>query len=138
MIQSKNDMQKNNVDALAQLVKDRPLAEFIKSQPGMPRVHFDMEAAPNIGNAYGVPVTWAMSATMLIDYTGGFGYGRQNDLLSVRYTIRPKGKSALGTPVYSDDVWEVYENRTAFPRAWVVYQVEVDPSSDQPPPPHRA
>ena len=69
MIQPRVEKQKQHDDALAQLVYDRKLADFIKAQPGMPRVHFDAEASPNIGNAYGVPVTWAMSATMLADYT---------------------------------------------------------------------
>ena|SRR5437867_2026177 len=90
MIQPRVEKQKQHDDALAQLVYDRKLADFIKAQPGMPRVHFDAEASPNIGNAYGVPVTWAMSATMLADYTDGFGYPQQRNLLSVRYRTQKK------------------------------------------------
>jgi hypothetical protein len=134
IIQSKSEVQKTYGDALAQLVHDRKLAEFIKSQPGKSRVHFDVtENVPNIGNAYGAPVTWAMSATLLMDYAAGIGYDRQRDLLSVRYTVRRKSKEASeAAPVYSDDVWDVYENPNALPRAWVVHRVEVDPSLDRP------
>ena len=89
-IKAKSETQKANADALLHLVYDRQLSDFIKAQPGMARVHFDMEDSPNIGNAYGVPVTWAMSATMLVDYTAGYGFERQRDLLGVRYTVRPK------------------------------------------------
>ena len=132
-IQPRVEKQKQNDDALAQLVYDRKLADFIKAQPGMPRVHFDAEASPNIGNAYGVPVTWAMSATMLADYTDGFGYPQQRNLLSVRYTVRRKSDKSTGaTPVYSDDMWNVYENPEALPRAWIVHSVEVDRSAERP------
>jgi hypothetical protein len=133
MIQHKSDMQKANTDALAQLVYDRKLADFIKAQPGMPRVHFDVENSPNIGNAYGVPLTWAMSATMLVDYSAGFGSRPQHDLLGVRYLVRRKDTPFAGTPVYGDEFWNVYENPSALPRAWVVHRVELDVSGDHPP-----
>jgi hypothetical protein len=133
MIQSKVERRKVNGDALAHLVYDRKLADFVKSQPGMPRVHFDIpEGAPNIGNAYGVPVTWAMSASMLMDYTAGIGYGRQRDLLSVKYTIRHRDEKSGNTPVYRDDMWDVFENPNALPRAWIVHRADVDSSTERP------
>src|SRR5262249_2111754 len=107
------------------------LADFIKSQPGMARVHFDMESSPNIGNAYGVPVTWAMSATMLVDYTNGNGYQRRRDLLGVRYTVKPKTAKFSDPPVYTDDMWNAFENQNALPRAWIVHRVEIDASKDR-------
>src|SRR5262249_23233804 len=129
IIQAKIDRRKDNGDALAQLVDDRKMVDFIKAQPGMPRVHFDMEAAPNIGDTYGVPVTWAMSATLLKDFSAGYGSARQRDLLSVRYTIRPIGGKSDELPVYRDSKWNVYENPNALPRAWIVHRVEIDRSA---------
>ena len=135
VIGSKTGKQKVN-EALAELRYDGKLSGFIKAQQGMPRVHFDMEGSHNIGNTYGVPITWATSATLLADYTEGIGYDRQRELLGVRYIVRLKGGKALakssGPAVYSDDLWEVYENPDAMPRAWIVHQVEVDPSTQRP------
>ena len=132
MIKAKSETQKANADALLHLVYDRQLSDFIKAQPGMARVHFDMEDSPNIGNAYGVPVTWAMSATMLVDYTAGYGFERQRDLLGVRYTVRPKTVKFDATPVYNDDRWNVFQNPNALPRAWIVHRAELDASKGRP------
>ena len=132
VIQSKIEAQKNNADFLAQLIEDRALVNFLESQPGMSRVHFDATSPMNIGDAYGVPVTWAMSATLLVDYAGLLGHPRQNQLLNVRYTVRSKDKKVDATPVYSDARWNVYENPDAFPRAWFVHRVEVDASPERP------
>jgi len=136
VVQAKTEKQKEGADSLAQLRYDRKLADFISARQGMPRVHFDMQGSHNIGNTYGVPITWAVSSTLLADYTEGIGYDRQRELLGVRYIVRLKGgkpsaKSA-GPAVYTDDVWEVYENPDAMPRSWIVHQAEVDPSSDRP------
>jgi hypothetical protein len=133
LIQSKTEVQKQNVDALAQLVSDHKLAGFIKAQPGMARVHFDMEAGPNIGDTYAVPITWAMGATLLKDFSAGYGSQRQLDLLGVRYIVRPKNVAYSAAPVYEDDMWKAYENPTALPRAWVVHRVELDQSDQRPP-----
>jgi hypothetical protein len=132
IIQSRTEKQKSNSDALAHLVYDRKLADFIKAQPGMPRVHFDTQGSPNIGDAYGVPITWAMSASLLVDFTNGYGTDRQRDLLGVRYIARPRDMKQSGPTVYADDRWNVVENPNALPRAWMVHQVEVDPSDKWP------
>jgi hypothetical protein len=83
-----------------------------------------------------VPVTWAMSATLLADYTNGIGYDRQRELLGVRYIVRLKGgkhmAKSIGPAVYSDDLWEVYEDPDAMPRSWIVHEVEVDSSNERP------
>ena len=133
LIQSKAEMRKQNADALAQLVSDNKLAEFIKAQPGMARVHFDMENPPNIGDTYGVPVTLAMAATLLTDFSAGYGSAWQRDLLGVRYTIRPTAAKVDAPSVYTDDLWRVYENPNALPRAWIVHRVEIDASGQRPP-----
>jgi hypothetical protein len=137
VIEAKTGKQRTGPEALAELRYDGKLASFIKAQPGMPRVHFDMEGSHNIGNTYGVPVTWAMSATLLADYTNGIGYDRQRELLGVRYIVRLKGgkhlAKSVGPAVYSDDLWDVYEDPDAMPRSWIVHQVEVDSSNQRPP-----
>jgi len=137
IIASRAEKQKIFADSLDQLRYDRKLADFIKAQPGMPRVHFDMEGSHNIGNAYGVPITYAMSATMLKDYTDGIGYDRQRELLGVRYIVRLRGGKRLtakstGPPIYSDGIWEVSEHADALSRAWIVHHVEVDSSKQRP------
>ncbi len=136
IIASRAEKQKIFEDSLEQLRYDRKLADFIRAQPGMPRVHFDIDGSHNIGNAYGVPVTYAMSATMLKDYTDGIGYDRQRELLGVRYIVRLKGGKRMakstGPPVYSDAMWEVSEDSDAMPRAWIVHQAEIDSSKKRP------
>jgi hypothetical protein len=136
VIEAKTGKQRTFPEALSELRYDGKLAAFIKAQPGMPRVHFDMEGSHNIGNTYGVPVTWAMSATLLADYTNGIGYDRQRELLGVRYIVRLKGgkhmAKSTGPAVYSDDLWEVYEDPEAMPRSWIVHEVEVDSSNQRP------
>ena len=131
-IESKIELQKSNGDYLAQLIADRELAGFLRSQQGMARVHIDAAAPMNIGNSYNVPVTYAMSATLLVDYASLYGHPRQNQLFNVRYTIRSKDKKVDAIPVYSDKFWDVYENPDASPRAWLVHQVEVDSSPERP------
>ena len=125
-LDSKAAMHDGNRDYLAQLVHDRELADFFKAKPHPARVHFDAMEPPNLGHAYGVPVTWAMSATMLVDYTNYLGHPRRNQLFNVRYTIQRKDKTSTATPVYTDDVWNVYENPDALPRGWIVHRVELD------------
>jgi hypothetical protein len=131
-IRSKIEAQKNDEDFLAKLVRDRELADFLKAQPGMSRVHFDAVAPVNLGDAYRVPVIRAMSATLLVDYAVLLGHPRQNQLLNVRYTIRSKDRKGVGPPVFSNAVWDVHENPDALPRAWFVHHVEVDASQERP------
>ena len=131
-LDSKIERQKANQDFLTQITFDRKLADFLASQGKMTRVHFDTPQSPNIGNTYRVPVTWAMSATMLIDYTMYLNHPRRNELFNVGYTVRRKEQAAGGVPVYSDEMWNVYENTDAFPRAWIVHRVEVDRSTTSP------
>jgi Bacterial membrane protein YfhO len=49
--------------------------------------------------------------------------------MNVRYFVR-MGSTGQPDPVYSDQHWKVYENRSCLPRAWVVHQAVVEPSED--------
>src|SRR5262249_22917494 len=131
-LDSKAAMREGNRDYLAQLVHDRQLADFFKAEPQPARVHYDAMESTNLGHAYGVPVTWAMSATMLVDYTNYLGHPPRNQLFNVRYTIQRKDKTSAAIPVYTDDVWNVYENPDALPRGWIVHRVELVTSSRRP------
>jgi hypothetical protein len=122
-------MAEGNRDYLAQLLYDRKLADFLKSAPDTPRAHFDAMESPNLGHAYGIPLTWSMSATMLIDYAHYYGHPKRNQLFNVRYTITRKDKPRAAPAVYTDNAWNVYENPDVLGRAWIVHQVEVDASN---------
>jgi hypothetical protein len=77
-------------------------------------------------------MTGGMSATMLMDYVPHLGHSRMAELLNVRYTLRQAGKTGSGEPVFSDGVWSVYENPRCGERAWVVHEIEIDPSKQRP------
>jgi len=52
------------------------------------------------------------------------------DLLNVRHVVRPASVADTRVPEYSDRGWKVYENRMAYPRAWVVHKVAMEASHD--------
>jgi hypothetical protein len=132
-IQNKAALQAQKGDYMELLLDSRKLADFFKSKDGLFRIHFDGEAPPNIGDAYNVPMTGGMSATMLVDYFGYLGHVKMPELLNVRYTVRRTDLPGDQRPVFSEDVWRVYENANAGARAWVVHQIELDPSRVRPP-----
>jgi hypothetical protein len=51
------------------------------------------------------------------------------NLLNVRYVVKPAAAADPG-PLYQDAHWKVYENPAAYPRAWVVHEVAVEPSQE--------
>src|SRR5262249_35865237 len=79
---------------------------------------------PNIGDAYGIPMTGGMAATMLTDYSDLYDHPKMAKLLNVRYTIRRTDLPGALQPVYKDGVWRVYENPGYGGRAWVVHEIE--------------
>ncbi len=110
---------RQNRNAFAVLLKSRPLVEFLRRQPGLFRVHFAADWEPSIGDVYGIHTTAGKSATMLASYSRLRADGtRALDLLNVRYIIRPATAAEPG-PIYQDELWKVYENPTAMPRAWM-------------------
>ena len=101
------------------LLDSRPLAEWLRRQPGLFRVHFVADNQPSIGDLYGIYTTAGMSATMLKNYSEFLhGAPRSLDQLNVRYIVRPASATEPGA-VYADRLWKVYENTSWLPRARV-------------------
>jgi hypothetical protein len=116
----------NAADRLNQMISLRGPAEFIKARPGLHRVRVSVAPEPNIGDVYGIESVWGGGPAMLTAYSQ---LGARDDLFNVRYSIKPASTPDPG-PVYRDGSWKVYENPHAYPRGWVVHQVEVEPSHD--------
>jgi hypothetical protein len=131
-VRNKPTMAAAKQDHMAELLDTRKLAEFFRSKSGVFRVHFDAINPPNIGNSYGIPMTGGMSATMLTDYFPYLGHPRMADLLNVRYTLS-RADVPGRQPVFSEGEWRVYENASYGNRAWVVHDVQIDPSKERPP-----
>jgi hypothetical protein len=132
IIANKIEVQKAGTDYLEQLFRCRSLANWIKAQSGLFRVHFEMDNQPNIGDLYGIQTTGGgIVATELKDYSWFRAIGpRGLSLLNVRFIVRPNTAGEPG-PVFDDGMWKVYENHLYYPRAWIVHQVEVESSTDK-------
>jgi hypothetical protein len=116
-----------NVDQLERLLSFQGAAGFLRAQQGLFRVAVEAELAPNVGDAFGLPMTLGTGVTMLSNYDRI----RNNlDLFNVRYLVRPASYGEGGA-VYQDAFWKVYERPTAYPRAWLVHKVAVEPSADR-------
>jgi hypothetical protein len=113
-------------DRLSQMISLRGPAEFIKARPGLHRVRVSVAPEPNIGDVYGIESGWGGGPGILTAYSQ---LGGRDDLLNTRYYIRPASTPDPG-PIYKDANWKVYENPNAWPRAWIVHQVVVEPSHD--------
>ncbi len=117
-----------NSNYFAQLLQMRNAADFVKSQPGIFRVHVAAPVAPNVGDTFGVQDTSAVSAKIPMGYREFLERNpRALDMLNVRYLIRREPlEGAQGA--YSDGVWWVYRNGGELPRAWIVHDAVVQPS----------
>jgi hypothetical protein len=124
-IQDRWEEDQRGTNHLQQLFDARTLVDFFKSQPGLFRVELPPRA-PNIGNAYGVQTTWGAGVTHLKDYPRLLRGPRGLDLLNVRYVVRSEESedSDDSVPIFHSGPWKVYQNPSAFPRAWVVSSVE--------------
>ncbi len=109
-----------NADAMETLLSTQGAVSFLRSQDGLFRVSIPQQAPPNIGAVFGIQTTSGAGVTMTKDYSQIF---RQDDLLNVRYVMLP---AAAGepNPVYEDQSWKLYENRSYLPRAWLVHSTE--------------
>jgi hypothetical protein len=112
-----------DVDHMERLMRTRPAVSFLKSQPGLFRVHVEADHEPNIGDAFQVQTTGGMSATALKSYDGLLHQCGRLDLLNVRYLLR-ESKSP-GEPLYEADGWKIVANVSAYPRAWLVHDAVV-------------
>jgi SAM-dependent methyltransferase len=131
-VRNRVELQARKQDFMADLLAQKDLARFLKSQPQPFRIHFDAETPPNLGDSYDIPMTGGMSATMLTDYFPYIGHLKRDKLFNVRYTLRRTDLPSV-QPVFTEGEWRVYRNEDSGDRAWVVHQVEVDPSRNRPP-----
>ncbi|MCL5743280.1 MAG: YfhO family protein, partial [Acidobacteria bacterium] len=118
---------KTRTNQLERALSCRGAASFLKSQPGLFRVQVVADEPPNIGDLFQVPAINGGGATLLKDYLPLLG---RSDLLNARYLLRPASAGEPGA-VYQDAYWKVYENPNAYPRAWVVHEMIVEPSSER-------
>ena len=121
---------KKGTNFLDQLIQTRDLTEFLRLQPGLFRVHFDVGWAPNIGDMYHVQTTGGTGVTMLKNYVPFFQTPAGERLLNVRYIVSD-GKDRTEPPVYTSGRWRVYENPSYCPRAWVVHRFSVNSSVEE-------
>jgi hypothetical protein len=130
-ILSYTEARKQGRDDFSALMGARDVSNFVKSQPGLFRVHIDGDWSPNVGDMYGLQSVEGKAATMLSDFDGFWTIPKAADLLNVRYFIlRAKEGPAGVTPIYQDKDWKVLENPATCPRAWLVHDVVVEPTHD--------
>ena len=122
---NRNDLMKSG-DEYVQMVTVGQAAKFIKAQPGLHRARVSVASEPNIGDVYGVQSFFGGSATVLTEFSR---MSLHEDLFNVRYRIKPASTADPGA-VYQDALWKVYEDKNAFPRAWMVHQTVVEASDD--------
>ncbi len=122
---NKNELVKSG-DEYVQMVTLRNAAEFVKMQPGLHRARVSIPSEPNIGDFYETPSMFGGAATALTDYSR---MSPHEDLLNVRYRIKPVSTPEPGA-IYQDSLWKVYEDKTAYPRAWMTHRTILEPSHD--------
>jgi hypothetical protein len=110
-------------DYLEKLMSCRDVSAFLKSRPGVFRVDLPFDAPPNIGDAFDIQETGGAGATMAADY---LSIRTKSDLLNDEYILKP-ASAVDPDPIYEDASWKIYKNATAFPRAWLVHTVIVEP-----------
>jgi hypothetical protein len=114
-------------DQLERLLSFEQAAAFLRSRPGLFRVHLDVGRGLNAGDLFAIPTTWGSGTTVPENYDR---IRQHLDLLNVRYVVRPASASETGA-VYEDAFWKIYERQTAYPRAWLVHEVAVEPSAEK-------
>jgi len=133
IIESRSEVTKAGRNHLERLLSCRGTAAFLRSQPGLFRVHIATNWAPNLGDLYGIQTIDGMGATLLRDFERMLTrVPRSSELLNVRYVVKPRDAAEPGA-VYEDPFWKVYENRGYFPRGWIVHETALEPSPEKVP-----
>lgn len=128
---NKLDVARQGENHLDRLLSCRGAVAFLRSRPGPFRVQVLPDPAPNIGDAFHIPAMGGAAVTMPNNFSHLMRLGpRAAALLNVRYLVRPASAAEPGS-IYADTDWKVYENPLALPRAWIVHQSVVEPSSDR-------
>ena len=126
---NKIEAARTGTDQFERLLSCRGAAAFVKSRAGLSRAEMFTDNAPNIGDLFGVQTPYGAGVTMLMNYqqfTQHVLHGME--MLNVRYEIKPASSGDPG-PVYQDAAWKVYEKPLAYPRAWLVHDVIVEPDT---------
>lgn len=122
------EIRAQGADHTQRLEALRPVASFLKRQPGLFRVHVEAENAPNLGDFYQVQATFGgMTATALKSFDKLVYQCGRLDLLNVKYLVRES--KAAGQAIFEADGWKVVESPSGYPRAWLVHQAVVQPSA---------
>jgi hypothetical protein len=114
-------------EEMARLLSFRGAADFLRSRPGRFRVELAADRPPNVGDGFGIEETAGSGVTIQTDYNQ---LRTHPGLMNARYTVRPASATETGA-VYQDSAWKVYENPSAFPRAWLVHATTVEPDPDK-------
>lgn len=124
---NKIDIAKKGTNHLDRLLSCRGAVDFLKLQPGLFRVQVIADDPPNIGDVFQIQTTWGGGATATSHYWDLIStVPRAMDLLNVRYFMKPATAPEPGA-VYQDADWKICENPQAYPRGWLVHEVEVEP-----------
>ncbi len=127
---NKIELARTGTDQHARLLSCRDAVAFLKAQPGIFRVQVVADAAPNIGDVFGLQTLAGGGVTLPVNYKRFTDrVPHSADLLNVRYFIKPASSPEPGA-VYQDSAWKIYQNPQAYPRAWVVHETEVAPSPE--------
>jgi hypothetical protein len=124
---NKIDEARNGVNQLERLKSLSGVAEYLKSRPGVFRVHLLTDQPMNLGDMYHIGSTRGAGVTMLRDY---LPLEANDALLNVGYLIRPASSNEPDA-LYQDANWKVYANLRTCPRAWLVHSVVVEPSAQR-------
>jgi hypothetical protein len=131
-IASRAEARTRGRDDFGALLDAHGVADFLKSRPGLFRVHFDGDLRPNIGDFYGLQTVNGKMATILTDLLDFSAVPHYPDLLNIRYFIVGVNDVPRGaTLVYRDVNWAVLESPGACPRAWLVHDFVVEPDLDR-------
>jgi len=104
--------------ALETLRNAKGAVDFLRSQPGVFRVAIASGALTNIGDAFSILTTSGRRTTIDTAY---MNISSRNDLLNVRYTMKPASTTDPGAE-YADQFWKVYRNGDAAGPAWIVHK----------------
>ena len=130
---NKLDLARTGSNHLDRVMSARDAAQFLKAQQGFFRVRLQGDPISNLGDMFGVPMVQSGGGvTLPVDYQRIMD---DQDLLNVRYVLaaarEPKPLGVFPDPVYQDKGWTVYENLSAYPRAWTVHETLIEPSVEQ-------
>jgi hypothetical protein len=126
--QDKLELQHNGTDFYTKFLTCESAAKYLKSLPGFFRVEVDANPSPAIGDGFAIRTTTGGAVTFENSFNNLLS---RPDLMNVRYALKPASTSDPGE-IYRDANWKIYENKNAFPPAWIVHSAVVESSTKIP------